>query len=52
MHAALATVLGVGVLAILAAVGWKRVQDDEYRTVLDRARRIEADTKSQRRPGR
>ena len=36
MHAALATVLGVGVLAILAAVAWKRVRDDEYRTVVDR----------------
>ncbi len=48
MHAALAMMVGVGVLAILAVLGWKRVRDDDYRSVVDRSRQSEADAQSHR----
>ncbi len=48
MHAALALIVGAGVLAILAVLDWKRVRDADYRSVVDRSRQSEADAQSHR----
>ena len=42
MHAVLVLVVCIGGFATISVLGWKRVRDDEYRSVLDRSRRIEA----------
>ena len=37
MHAALVMVVCIGGFATMSVLGWKRVRDDEYRSVLDRS---------------
>ena len=48
VHAALLILLGVSAMAVVAALVWSRLRDDELRLLVDRSRRIEADALDQR----
>ena len=48
VHAALLILLGASALAVLAALGWMRVRDDEMRLLVNRSRRVEAEASDQR----